>query len=654
MEKLCGPVKDPEYMTWLSPEQWAVCLHTNGPLLIVAGAGSGKTRALTHRAAYLVHRGVAPERILISTFTNRATREFKGRLYSLLGDSYCRLNIGTLHATGAKILRDYANVLGYSSRFPIYDTRDSYAVIRKVMKEQKIDKGYLTVGTIASAISRYKENLLTPNKAIDWAMNGEEEEWLLAHLYWHYQGILMAESAMDFGDLIMNTVNLLRYHPEVRAQIGMDYLLVDEFQDTDFAQFNMIQLLLDENKNLTAVGDIDQAIYSFRGADHQIMCDFKEHFPNAVIQPLGKNYRCSRNIVAAAASVIEQNKNRIVHELSTDNAPGEPIVYMPVADEYEEALQIVNRIRAAQHVLGVSLNEIAVLYRTNIQSQPIEEALLNARIPYHVIGLRFFERREVLDVMSYLRVIYNPDDSGAWRDLLTKPKGKISKTAMDAIEEYSSINGITLSEAIANFEKVSITSKQKVALTTLLTRISEYREKLGKVTLPELTYSIMIWGEIKAYYQTLETEEQMRKGSSALDNLSHLVQMTGVYPNPAAESLPEFLQYASLMTDVNDEQTEGVQLLTLHAAKGTEYTVVTLAGVEEDILPHWRAKNDPTDSEAAIEEERRLFYVGMTRAKELLYITSVRYRKVFGKSQVCCPSRFLNDLPSNLMVRWNG
>jgi DNA helicase-2/ATP-dependent DNA helicase PcrA len=639
----------------LSEEQRKVVIHTGGPLLVVAGAGSGKTRALTYRTAYLVWNGVPPESILVSTFTNRATREFKERLHGLLGDDAGRLRIGTLHATGARILRQYGSALGLDPRFPIYDARDSLKVVKRAAAELEISKDLIAPPVIMDAICRYKERLISPIQAT-YSADGDYED-LIAHTYERYQEILDTEGAVDFGDLIMKTVWLLEDYPDLAETLDFRHVLVDEFQDTDTAQFKMVRLLIgyEDGDNLTVVGDIDQAIYSFRGADHQIMCNFTQTFPNATVHSLGKNYRCSGMVVGAAAAVIVKNENRIIHDLTTDNPLGEPIIFMSVMNETDEAIALVRQIRAVQHVLKVPLDEIAVLYRTNIASLPIEHQLLNARIPYHVHGHRFFERREILDVMSYLRVINNPEDSAAWHDLLTKTKRKISDTAMKHIETVMRQTGQPLSELIRTTDSLPITAKQKIAITLLTGQIVILRSLVDKETLPGLIHKLLTIEGIIDHYQEKEGEGQKTRGVSAVDNLQRLVSLlSNSYPGIASEALPEFIGYASLMSDDESDGVEGVQLMTLHAAKGTEYQVVFLVGVEEDNLPHWRSKS-AADATAAIEEERRLFYVGMTRAKQLLHLTQARTRRTLNNREVVCvPSRFLSEIPSTHLVRWKG
>jgi DNA helicase-2/ATP-dependent DNA helicase PcrA len=636
----------------LSPEQKAVVTHRTGPLLVVAGAGSGKTRALTYRAAYLVDTGVAPEQILISTFTNRATREFKERLELLLGDNVNRLALGTLHGTGCKILRTYGELAGFDPKFPIYDSRDSFNVAKKVAVQLGIEKEVMTARAIVDGVCRYKEKLINPNRAKYEATSDYDR--LLADAYECYQTLMEAESAMDFGDLIKNTVYLLEQFPKVRERLGLEYLLVDEFQDTDHSQFTMVKALMGPARNLTAVGDIDQAIYSFRGADHRIMCDFKTYFPDAVVQSLGKNYRCSNTIVSAAAEVIEKNENRIIHDLCTDNPWGESITFVTVRDEREEAAVVVSGIITAHKSFGIPLGEIAVLYRTNIQSQAMEEELLYARIPYHVVGARFFERKEILDVLCYLRVLDNENDSAAWHDLLTRPKKRISDTALKHMATMMTETGLSLAELVKDPESLPITEKQKTALRAITAQVALVRSLMGNETLPQVVHKILIMAGIKEFYKERESAESSAKGTNALDNLNRLLTIiANGYGGIAIEALPDFLDFASLLSDEQD-QAEGVQLMTLHAAKGTEFQAVFLLGVEEDSIPHWRAKNSP-DPHSAIEEERRLFYVGMTRAKKRLYLTNARNRKNLQQQQITCsPSRFLKDIPSALMVKWNA
>jgi DNA helicase-2/ATP-dependent DNA helicase PcrA len=649
METLCGPRVE-EGLKTLSPAQRAVVTHRGGPLLVVAGAGSGKTRALTYRTAYLVETGIAPEQILISTFTNKAAQEFRERLTLLLGEGVNRLRMGTLHATGAKILRTFGELAHYPTKFPIYTRSDSNRLLKRVIAECGFDKEALTLKTLGNEISRYKEKLITPDEAIITAKSKSDFDLDIAKAYAAYQKFLTIEQAMDFDDLIMKTVQLLQQYPDVRRRLGLEYLLVDEFQDTDHAQFSMIKLLLGPEQNLTAVGDIDQAIYSFRGADHQIMCNFTKHFPTATVHSLGKNYRCSKKIVSAAAKVIEQNEDRIVHELSTDNPDGESIILMKVQNETDEAARVTTKIKTIQRLTGCSYSEIAVLYRTNWQSQAIEDHFIRAGIPYHIVGARFFDRREILDVMSYLRVIENENDSAAWHEILTKPERKISETAMKHITEMMVETDQPLAALIKDPSQLPIMPKQRVALSAQLTLVNSLRAIADRETLPRLISMTMEITGIKAFYKEKESGETLARGASGLDNLNRLLALTtDNYAGIATETLPELLQYASLLSDERDD-ADGVQMMTLHASKGTEYRVVFLLGVEEDLIPHQRAKCAP-DTASAIEEERRLFYVGMTRAKHLLFFTLADRRNDYSQRPVACRySRFLESIPANLMV----
>lgn len=612
---------------------------------------SGKTRALTYRTAALVEKGTPPESIIVSTFTNRATREFRDRLELLLGDRASRLNLGTLHSTGAKILRSYGDLVGYNPAFTIYDSRDSVTLMKKVAAELSISKDLITARDLLDGVSRYKEKLLSPCDALIEAKGKHDLDQLLAKAYDRYQEKLVEEGAMDFGDLVSNTVHLLQQYPGIRERIGAEHLLVDEFQDTDYAQFTMVRLLLSPAQNITAVGDIDQAIYSFRGADHTIMCNFQNYFPNAVIQSLGKNYRCSRTIVEASASVIRHNKNRITHNLVTDNPVGEPVIFITALDEIDESVKVSQQIVDAQNRLQIPLSQIAILYRTNIQSLQLEEQLLKSRIPYHVVGSRFFERKEIVDVLTYLRMVDNIEDSTAVEDFLNNPKKKLSAKSRAALESASKTEGKSLYSLMGDPSVVAATPKEKKKMLVLHHMLTQLVDKASKETLPELVKWLLIDFGIKSYYLDKESKESQARGTSAVDNLSRLYTMiSNQYEGIAKEEIPELLHHADLMSDETADSTDGVQLMTLHAAKGTEYQVVFLVGAEENIIPHWRALRDIMNSTNAVEEERRLFYVGMTRAKKLLYIIHARNRKLRDREIVCYPSRFLKEIPTILTV----
>ncbi|HYT43027.1 MAG TPA: ATP-dependent helicase, partial [Methylomirabilota bacterium] len=476
--------------------------------------------------------------------------------------------------------------------------------MKKVAADLSISKDVLPASSLLDSVCRFKEKLISPCEAINNARDKQELEKLAAKAYDKYQEKLEEERAMDFGDLVTKTVYLLQTHPGIRDKIGIEHLLVDEFQDTDYAQFTMIRLLLGPTKNITAVGDIDQAIYSFRGADHTIMCNFKYYFPNAIIQPLGKNYRCSGTIVKAASNVICHNKNRIENNLTTDNPNGDPVVFVTATDDLDESVKVAQQIKAVQDRLQIPLSQIAILYRTNIQSQQIEEQLLKYRIPYHVVGNRFFERREIVDIITYLRLIDNPEDAAAMNDFLNNPKKKLSAKSRAALEDTNRAEGKSIYELMRSPSLLAATTKEKTKMMVLSSLLDRLKSQSTKENLPEFLKNLLQETGIRGYYLEKENRESQARGISAIDNLSKLVTMvTTQYKGIAEEEIPELLHHANLMSDDAADGTDGVQLMTLHAAKGTEYRVVFLVGAEENIIPHWRALRDMVSVSTAIEEE---------------------------------------------------
>jgi DNA helicase-2/ATP-dependent DNA helicase PcrA len=641
----------------LSDAQKAAVYHPGGPLLVVSGAGSGKTRALTFRAARLVNSGVEPERILVSTFTNRAANEFRHRLEKILGPSVARLNMGTLHSTGARILRMFGGEAGFNPEFRIFDPRDCYRTLYTALRDLDIPEARLSANYAYEQITRYKEQLQTPDDAIENAadsFNVTDRE--VAQVYQRYSELLLEAGAMDFGDLVGNTVRLLERVPTVRDKTGLQHLLVDEFQDTDPAQFKMLQLLLCPDRNLTAVGDVDQAIYRFRGADHRIMLNFEKHFPGARTVTLGQNYRSTKTIVSAAEQVIIQNTGRIKHSIWTDNGEGYPIIVSQMGDEIEEAAEVANQIERVKQELGLEYKDIAVLYRTNIQSQPLEHQFLQQQIPYQVVGSRFFDRKEIRDVVSYLRVMHQPNNPLTVEEAVNRPRRILSNESWQAILDLRRQNPAELMTYLRNPESLPILPKEKRALGKWIAMIAGFFKFGRQATLLELTHEILDVSGVREYHTKRDTDEKKATGTSAVDNLDRLLEiMEQHFSGQAAEVLPEFIEYVDLMSDDGvDAPVNGVQLMTLHSAKGTEYPVVFMVGVEEKMLPFWRALQDYEHPLEALEEERRLMYVGMTRAKTVLYMFHVASRRIrSGQTVRCAPSRFIGEIPREFKLEWH-
>lgn len=640
----------------LSDAQKQVVFHGNGPLRVVAGAGAGKTRSLTFRAAHLVNQGVAPERILISTFTNRAANEFRHRLQKILGPSVERLNMGTLHSTGARILRQFGSEAGFNPEFRIFDTRDCYRTLYQAAKDLDIGEAQLSVHSACEQITRFKEQLLLPAAVTERAEQSYNPcDRNIARMYHRYHELLLEAGAMDFSDLVGNTVRLLEAAPRVRERINFLHLLVDEFQDTDRAQFRMLELLLGPEQNLTVIGDHNQSVYSFRGADPRIMLDFVKHFPTATTVALGQNYRSTGAIVGAARSVIMRNTCHIEHDLWTENEIGYPIIVSQMGDEIEEAAQVASQIEKVRKELELEYNDIAVLYRTNIQSQALEHQFLQSRIPHQVVGSRFFERREIRDVVGYLRILKQPNDPLTIEEAINRPRRILSAKSWKAILELRRQQPGDLIGYLRNPEALPIPAKEKWALSRWVAMLAGLFQFGRESTLVELTQHILQATGIEAFHTSRDTDEKKAAGISAEDNLTQLVEILEKrFAGPTSEVLTEFLAYVDLMSDDSaDLPLNGVQLMTLHAAKGTEYPVVFMVGVEEKTLPFWRALQDYERPLEALEEERRLMYVGMTRAKQVLYMFHVASRQTrSGQSIRCSPSRFIEEIPAEFKVEW--
>lgn len=641
----------------LSPAQREAVEHVGGPLLVLSGAGSGKTRTLTYRSAWLVRHGVPARSILVTTFTNRAANEFRHRLEGLLGSVAYDLHTGTLHSSGSRILRQYGHLGGFDPKFAIYDVRDSYRLLHQSAGILEIDKEKLSMAVAYEAITRYKEQLKTVEQVKEEArFSANPLARQLAAMYEQYQALLNEKGAMDFGDLVMNCVTLLQRAPEVAKRLNYRELLVDEFQDTDPAQFTMLRLLLQAGGNLTAVGDLDQAVYAFRGADHRIMLGFQEYFPNARIISLGQNYRSTRIIVAAAACVISRNQKRIPHDLWSERELGERLYTARLSDEIDEGVKIVREIQHLKKTRNLSYRDFAIIYRVNSQSASLEEQLMHAQIPYHVVGQPFFDRKEVRDVMLWLKTVGMPEDSASLEELLNRPARRVSNPSLSVLTERRRTKGQSLWEVLKEIEFIQIKPKEKQQLAQLRDQILDLRHQAASLTLPDLARRVLDTTGLREHYEKQETEAKARQGTSALGNIERFLQIAeDHFGGPALETLPELVAYAATMSqDGETSDQDAVQLMTIHAAKGSEFPVVFVAGCEERLLPHYRALNDPENRDDAIEEERRLFYVALTRAKDLLYLSWCAKRRIGDKQERsnCAYSRFLDDVPQEYTQRW--
>ena len=616
----------------LNPQQKEALLHFDGPLLILAGAGSGKTRVITYKYAYLLkEKNLQPSSIFTVTFTNKAAGEMKSRICGILG---CELNqpwIGTFHSQCNRILRSEIKALGYRPDFVIYDESDQHSLIRHILKELNIYEA-LYKG-VAARISNLKASLITPEEFISSGDSyGFDEK--LAKVYLRYQDELRRCNALDFDDLIMLTVRLFQDREDIlqKYQEKFQYILVDEFQDTNYSQYMLVRLLASGHKQLSVVGDDDQSIYKFRGAEVKNISRLEKDFPDLRIIKLEQNYRCTQNILDVSGAVIAENKNRKAKKLWTERGRGEKVCFYWLPNEEDEAKYIARTIREIYLKGKHSYGDISILYRINMQSRAIEEALRKERIPYRIVGgIGFYERAEVKDVIAYLRIIQNPHDNVSLRRIINTPPRGIGAATINKIEHVSKKEGISLYDAIRD-----ICSK-KSSSPTVVERLKDFValiEQLTSIKQQPVSEIIKEIVELTGYAESLSEER--------IQNIAELMA------SAEGKELGEFLDNVSLITRLDDSvEGDRVSLMTFHTAKGLEFSVVFITGIEEGLLPYFKA----FDSEDELEEERRLFYVGMTRAKDHLYLTGAKKRRVFSKLQDQEPSRFLFSIPKSC-CRW--
>lgn len=629
-----------ELTAGLNPEQRQAVLHGEGPLLILAGAGSGKTRTLTQRIAYLIRaQKVEPWRILAVTFTNKAAAEMKRRVQQLVGSN--ELWVSTFHAACVRILRREISALGYQSNFTICDDQDQERLLKEVLTELNIGERTLKARGAAQAIDSAKNRGLLPADFDRSDFYGEQ----VAKVYELYQARMKQANALDFGDLILLTVHLFQTHPEIlgRWQERFHYLLVDEFQDTNSIQYRLIRLLAARHHNLCVVGDDDQSIYRWRGAEVGNILNFEVDYPGSVTIRLEQNYRSTRNILAAAGAVVARNVGRKGKSLWTENPTGDPIIIEPLPDDLEEARFVageINKLRGS----GRHLRDMAILYRINAQSRSLEEALVRERIPYVMFGgVKFYSRMEIKDILAYLRLLINPSDSLAARRIINVPARGIGTTTVERIASLQDEAGGFYPACQLALQRGEL-GRSGAKVQAFITLIESFRAKLADFPYPQLT-SIII--EESGYGPAL-LAERSEEAKDRLDNLQQL--LTGMEERFAQEkSLVDYLEDVALVTDLDsyDGSLDRVTLMTVHAAKGLEYPVVFMAGMEEGLFPLARS----SESRDELEEERRLCYVGMTRAMEKLYLVHARKRRVFGDYQFNPPSSFLEAIPISVIER---
>ena len=631
----------------LNREQQQAVQHTEGPLLILAGAGSGKTKVLTVRIAYLLAQGVNPYKILAITFTNKAAKEMKSRVEGLVGDVANRIWLSTFHSFCAKFLRfELDNFLGYNSNFTIYDTSDSQVVIKAALKALNLDDKYYPVGAMISAISDAKNKLMFASDYRKQARDFYQQK--VADVYEYYERELRKNNALDFDDLLLVAVKLLQSNAAVLDKYSkrFKYVMIDEYQDTNHAQYLLAYLLSSYWKNIAVVGDADQSIYAWRGADIQNILDFEKDYTNCTSIKLEQNYRSTKIILDAANAVIDNNEGRPEKNLWTDKVEGAKIQHFTAQSEHEEAAFIGDTIVKKHDIHGIPYGDMAILYRTNAQSRVLEEALIKRALPYTMVGgTKFYDRKEIKDVLAYLRVLYNPFDDLSLLRIINVPKRSIGATTVSKLQDYARENGTSLFMTLTQLHLVdTIKGKTKEKLEEfgilIFTLVAEMDDKS---VLDILEAILDRTGYLAQLEESTDPQDQARA-----ENIGELLSVAKDFQdtNPTG-TVEDFLEQVALVNDVDSfEQEESkVTLMTLHAAKGLEFPIVFLGGLEEGLFPHSRTLMNPEE----IEEERRLAYVGITRAEKELYISNATTRTVFGRTSSYLPSRFIDEIPAELV-----
>ena len=630
----------------LNDKQYEAVVNTEGPCLVIAGAGSGKTKVLTHKIAYLIgEKGVKPWNILAITFTNKAANEMKERIANIVEDDAKDIWMGTFHSICVRILRKFIDRIGFDSSFIIFDTSDQKTLVKGCLKDLAIDDKLFNDRAVLSEISNAKNEMLDPDQYAIRA-NGDFRKEKIATVYELYQKRLKENNAVDFDDLINYAIKILEENPDILEYYSnkFQYVLVDEYQDTNKSQFTLVTMLASRNGNITVVGDNDQGIYSFRGADISNILNFERDFPGTKIIKLEQNYRCTGNILKAANAVIKNNEVKYKKELWTQNEEGNlPKVYQ-AENEYDEATYIVEQIEHLKREEYYKYSDFAVLYRMNTQSRAIEDILRRENIPYKIVGgLKFYERKEIKDTIAYLRLIQNGNDNLSLKRIINEPKRGIGKTSLDKVEQIAETSGTSMYEVIKRADEFGL---NRVFLNSreFVNVIEELKSKKDELSISEL---IKLTLKKTGYTKALELENTI-EAENRIANLDELLTVAIEFEKEFAEnSLSEFLEGITLSSDLDnmEEQEDSVTLMTLHSAKGLEFPVVFLVGMEEGIFPGYQSMMEPKE----LEEERRLCYVGITRAKENLFLTCSKQRTVFGSTSYNPVSRFLNEIPEDLL-----
>ncbi|MBT2572544.1 DNA helicase PcrA [Bacillus sp. ISL-51] len=644
-----------QLLSGLNPVQQEAVKTTDGPLLLMAGAGSGKTRVLTHRIAYLMaEKHVAPWNILAITFTNKAAREMKERVESILGPGADDIWISTFHSMCVRILRRDIDRIGINRNFSILDTADQLSVIKGILKERNIDPKKFDPRSILGSISSAKNELIEPEEFAKTA--GSYYDQVTSDVYTDYQKKLLKNQSLDFDDLIMTTIKLFDRVPEVLEfyQRKFQYIHVDEYQDTNRAQYLLVKQLAARLENICVVGDSDQSIYRWRGADIANILSFEKDYPSANVILLEQNYRSTKRILNAANEVIKNNSNRKPKKLWTENDEGIKLSYYRGDNEFGEGQFVAGKIH--QLCSGKrKLSDIAILYRTNAQSRVIEETLLKAGLNYNIVGgTKFYDRKEIKDILAYLRLVSNPDDDISFTRIVNVPKRGVGATSLEKIASYAAMNGMSLFQAIKQVDFIGVSAKAANALDSFGTMIEHLTNMQDYLSITELTEEILD----KTEYREMLKAEKSIEAQSRLENIDEFLSVTKNFEQKSEDkTLVAFLTDLALIADIDqldqkEEESGGkdaVTLMTLHAAKGLEFPVVFLMGLEEGVFPHSRSLME----EAEMEEERRLAYVGITRAEEELYLTNAKMRTLFGRTNMNPESRFIGEIPEDLLENLN-
>ena len=630
----------------LNDKQKEAVLATEGPCLVIAGAGSGKTKVLTHKIAYLLsEKNVKPWNILSITFTNKAANEMKQRVEKLVGEASQEMWLGTFHSICVRILRRFIDRIGFDTTFLIFDSTDQRTLVKECIKSIGLDDKLFTDRSVLSEISNGKNDMLEP-KAYQVKYNGDFRKEKIGEVYELYQKKLKENNALDFDDIINYTIKILTENPDVLEYYTekFKYVLVDEYQDTNKAQFMLVSILASKYGNITVVGDNDQGIYSFRGADITNILNFEKDFPGSKIVKLEQNYRCTGNILKAANAVIKNNENKYDKKLWTENEEGKlPCIYK-AEDEYDEASYIVKQINMLKMEEYLKLSDFVILYRMNSQSRAIEDIFRRENIPYKIIGgLKFYERKEIKDIIAYLRLIFNTSDNLSLKRIINEPKRGIGKTSLDNIQDISDKTGKSMYEIIKYAEQYEL-NRVKANSIQFVEVIEELRKQVNQIPISEL---IKLTLNKTGYVKALENENTI-EAESRIQNLEEFLTVAIEFEEQMAENtLAEFLESISLTSDIDnmEESEDTVTLMTLHSAKGLEFPVVFLVGMEEGIFPGYKSIGEIKE----LEEERRLFYVGIKRAMQYLYLTCAKRRTIFGSTSYNQMSRFLKEIPKDLL-----